>query len=121
MNNEQKHNILLEKADELAWVIYKITKQFPKNELFGMVSQLRRAVLSVPLNVIEGFARQSSREHCRFLEIAYGSLKETKYLLYFSYRERFIAKKEYDEIIKIAEEVGKILWSKTQTLRKKNT
>lgn len=119
MNNEQKHNILLEKADELARVIYKLTKQFPKSELFGIVSQLRRAALSIPLNIIEGFARYSLGDHCRFLEMAYGSLKETKYLLYFSFNEKYIAQKEYEEIIKLTEEVGKMLWKKIQTLREK--
>jgi len=121
MNNEQKPNILLEKADKLAWAIYTLTKQFPKGELFGMISQLRRAALSIPLNIIEGFARYSLGDHCRFLEIAYGSLKETKYLLYFSLREEYITQKEYEEIIKLAEEVGKMLWKKIQTLRKKQS
>ena len=121
MNNEQKHDILLEKADELAWMTYKLTKRFPKSELFGIISQIRRAVLSIPLNIIEGFARYSLGDHCRFLEIAYGSLKETKYLLYFSLREEYITQKEYEEIIKLAEEVGKMLWKKIQTLRKKQS
>ncbi|OIO45630.1 MAG: hypothetical protein AUJ24_00295 [Parcubacteria group bacterium CG1_02_36_42] len=119
MNNEQKHNILLEKADKLAWAIYTLTKQFPKEELFGMISQLRRAALSIPLNTIEGFARYSLGDHCRFLEIAYGSLKEIKYLLYFSFREKYVTQKEYEDTINLAEEVGKMLWKKIQTLRKK--
>jgi len=119
MNNKQKHDILLEKADELAWMTYKLTKRFPRSELFGIISQIRRAVLSIPLNIIEGFARYSLGDHCRFLEIAYGSLKETKYLLYFSLREEYITQKEYEDTINLAEEVGKMLWKKIQTLRKK--
>lgn len=118
MNKEQKQNILLEKSDELARAIYRLTRKFPKNELFGIVSQLRRAALSISLNIIEGFARYSLGDHCRFLEIAYGSLKETKYLLYFSLQEEYIHKKEYEEVILLTEEIGKMLWTKMQTLRK---
>jgi four helix bundle protein len=61
------------------------------------------------------------RDHCRFLEISYGSLKETKYLLYFSYREKYINNQEYEEIIKLSEEIGKMLWSKIQTLKNQKT
>jgi len=119
MNNKQKTNILLEKADKFAWMVYKLTKKFPKDELFALTSQLRRAALSVPVNIVEGFARYSLGEHCRFSEVAYGSLKETKYLLYFSLREEYINKNEYSEIIELAEEISKMLWKKIQTLRKK--
>jgi len=116
MNKEQK-NILLEKADEFSFLVYKLTKDFPKSEIFGITSQLRRATLSIPLNIIEGFARSSIKTHRRFLEIAYASLKETKYLLYFSCREKYISKKSYEEIINLSEEIGKILWTKIQTLK----
>ncbi len=116
MNNEQK-NVLLEKADKFAYTVYQLTKKFPKNELFGIISQLRRAALSVPLNIVEGFARYSLAHHCRFLEIAYGSLKEAKYLIYFSYREKYVNKEEYEKSINLSEEVGKMLWKKIQTLK----
>ncbi len=84
---EQKNNITVKKADELARLVYKLTRDFPKEEMFGLTSQIRRASLSIPLNVIEGYARSASKSYRQFLDIAYGSLKETKYLLYFS---RFI-------------------------------
>lgn len=68
--------------------VYKITKNFPRDELHGVTSQLRRAVLSVILNYTEGFARRRGADckvYKNFLEIAYGSLKESEYLIYFSY------------------------------------
>lgn len=80
-------NPLVKKSDKLAHLVYGITRSFPKEELYGLTSQLRRAALSVPLNIIEGFARRGSKDYRQFLHIAYGSLKEAKYLLYFAYQE----------------------------------
>ena len=116
MNREQNRNILLDKSDKLAFEIYRVSKNFPDAELFGLTSQLRRAGMSVPLNIIEGFARQSSKEYIRFLKIAYGSLKETKYLLFFACREKIILESDYNKIIELAEEIGKIIWSKIRSL-----
>ncbi len=114
-----KNSILREKSDIFAHSIYKITKDFPREELFGLTSQLRRSALSIPLNIIEGFARQRRKEHLRFLEISYGSLKETKYLLHFAYKEKHLSQRSYRETIDLAEEVGRLLWSSMKTLRNK--
>lgn len=111
-------DLLILKADQLAHETYRITKKFPDTELFGITSQLRRAALSVVCNIIEGFARNRVKEYIRFLETAYGSLKETKYLLHFSFKESYYSRKEYTTIIYLAEEVGKLLWTKTQYLKK---
>jgi len=74
---------LKKKMDEYAHLVYKVTKDFPKEERYGIVSQLRRAALSVILNYIEGFARHKKAVKKNFWEISYGSLKESKYLLIF--------------------------------------
>jgi len=110
------NHILVQKADILAHEIYKNTRSFPKSELFGIVSQLRRSALSIPLNIIEGFARHKKKEHLHFLEIAYGSLKETKYLIHFSFKEAYIIKNEYNRMIGLAEEIGKLIWTKMQRI-----
>lgn len=119
MNNKQltnddegglKKNPLFLKSDDLAKAVYDISYHLPKDELFGITSQLRRAVLSVPLNIIEGFARQSKNEFQRFLCIAYGSLKETKYLLFFIRRQNYINDETYKKIIAQVEEVARLLW-----------
>ena len=68
-----------ELADELVILIYRATRQFPKEEIFGLVSQMRRAAVSVPSNIVEGCARESQAEYLRFLEIAFGSLRELHY------------------------------------------
>ena len=116
---DNKKNPLIEKSDKLTYLVYKSTKNFPKDELYGLTSQLRRAALSIPLNIIEGFARKTSKDYRQFLYIAYGSLKETKYLLYFAYREGYFSKEEYDKILSIGEEVGKIIWSSIKTITNK--
>jgi four helix bundle protein len=64
--------------------IIKATKHFPKNEMFGITSQIRRSALSIPVNIVEGYGRKSKAELSRFIDIALGSLAETEYLLNFS-------------------------------------
>ena len=68
-----------ELADKMALLIYERTRSFPKEEMFGLSSQMRRAAVSVPSNIVEGCARESQAEYVRFLEIAYGSLRELHY------------------------------------------
>ena len=65
-----------ELADEVVILIYRATREFPKEEIYGLTSQMRRAAVSVPSNIVEGCARESQTEYLRFLEIAFGSLRE---------------------------------------------
>ncbi len=104
--------------DEYVHLIYKLTKEFPKEELFGSTSQLRRSSLSVVLNYIEGYARGNNKIHRNFLNISYGSLKESKYLLRFSLVEKYMVEKDYQESIKLADEISAMLWS---TIKKIDT
>ena len=71
-------------AHQLTVEVYKITQSFPKSEQFGLTSQVRRSVSSVPTNIIEGQARQYKKEFIQFLYVAKGSLEETNYHLYLS-------------------------------------
>jgi four helix bundle protein len=68
-----------EVTDEVAVLIYRLTRKFPKEETYGLTSQMRRAAVSVPSNIVEGCARESQSEYLRFLEIAFGSLRELHY------------------------------------------
>jgi len=108
---------LKKKMDEYAHLVYKITKNFPKEELYGVTSQLRRACLSVVLNYIEGFARQRKAVKRNFWEVSCGSLKESEYLLYFSFRERYLNEKEYKRAVKLSDEIGAMLWRSLQSLK----
>lgn len=106
----QFHDELKSKMDEYAHLVYKVTKQFPKDELYGVTSQLRRSALSVILNYIEGYARCRDKVYKNFLEISYGSLKESKYILHFSLVENYLSKDDYEKVIKLAEDIGAMLW-----------
>jgi len=79
-----------ELADELAIIIYRITKDFPKVEIYGLPAQMRRAAISVPSNIVEGCARESLSEYVRFLEIAFGSLRELFYQFTLAKRLRYL-------------------------------
>ncbi|KKQ41325.1 MAG: S23 ribosomal protein [Microgenomates group bacterium GW2011_GWC1_37_8] len=97
-------------SDEFAWSVYNLTDDFPKEELFGLTSQLRRAVLSIPLNIVEGYARNSKNEFRRFLKISLGSLAEVGYLLDFALRRKYISNKNFEEAIVLKERCGQLIW-----------
>lgn len=104
------HEELKQQMNEATHAVYRLTKKFPREELYGVVSQFRRATLSVILNYIEGYARQRSKVHKNFLEISYGSLQEAKYLLDFSFEEQYIDKKEHEDVARSFDRIGKMLW-----------
>ena len=97
-------------SDELAYRVYKITQNFPKEEIYGLTSQVRRSALSIPTNIVEGYSRKGDKELSRFVNISLGSLAETKYLLYFSNRLGYFKKDIYSELKKGYDKLGKSLW-----------
>ena len=105
-----------ELADEVALLAYKETMGFPKIEQFGLTSQIRRAAVSVPSNIVEGCARDSDKDYLRFLDIAYGSLKELEYQLSLAFRLNFLS----DGTVFQAKvnEASKVLGSLIRALRK---
>jgi len=109
---------LKHKMDEYVHFIYKISRQFPKDELYGSVSQIRRATLSIILNYIEGFARRRPAVQLNFFEISYGSLKESKYLLDFSKAEGWVNIVDYNKGKELVDEIGAMLWTEISSLEK---
>jgi four helix bundle protein len=105
--------------DEYAHYVYKICKNFPDDERFGITSQIKRSSVSVILNYIEGYSRRKSKVRLNFLEISYGSLKESKYLLYFSLKENFLSKDNYLLAYKLSEEISAMLWTEIINLENK--
>lgn len=85
-------------ADDLAVAIYQITKRFPKEDVYGLTSQIRRAAYSVPANIAEGSARESLKDYLHFLYIARGSLTESQYFVHLAHRLEFIAVDAYETL-----------------------
>jgi four helix bundle protein len=98
-----------ELADQLALTTYKATASFPREEQFGLTSQLRRAAVSVASNIVEGSARFSESEYVRFLEMSYGSARELEYQIGLSYRLGFLDANSHNEILQLATETAKVL------------
>lgn len=106
-----------EKAHHLAVEVYKATAAFPKEELYGLTSQLRRASVSIPTNIAEGCGRNTDADFARFLQIAMGSASETEYELILAYDLHFLPKDRFEALQSEVEEVKKMLASLLKTLR----
>src|SRR3989338_687290 len=89
--------------------IYKITKRFPKEEIFGLISQMRRCVVSITSNIAEGFSRQSYKEKLQFYSIAQGSVTELQNQLLISKDVNYITENEFQNISEQAIKVHKII------------
>ncbi len=85
-------------ADDLTVTIYERTRSFPKEELYGLTSQLRRAAYSVPANIAEGSARNTQRDYLHFLYIARGSLSEVQYFIHLSKRLNYISATQHAQV-----------------------
>ncbi len=108
--NSYKSLLVWQVADELAFSIYELCSTFPKEEIYGLTSQLRRAVLSIVLNIVEGYARNNKNEFRQFLRIALGSLAETEYLIYFAEKRKYISQNALVKVALLEEKCGKLLW-----------
>ena len=120
MYNDTNKLIVWQKSHELVLIIYEITKNFPKEELLGLTSQIRRAAVSIPSNIVEGKARGSDKDYKRFLLIARGSLEELKYQLLLAKDLLYMDEKKYNEILKLSKDVGRLLNGLIRSLNEKN-
>ena len=96
-------------ADDLVVLGYSATRSFPKEELYGITSQLRRALVSVPTNIAEGANRGHKKEYPHFLYTARGSIAETEYLLHISKRLGYLKDDEYRKLEGLRKETAKTL------------
>jgi four helix bundle protein len=106
-----------EKSHQLALAIYKATKEFPKEELYGLTSQIRRSSMSVPTNIAEGCGRFTDADFARFLQMAMGSASEAEYQLILAHDLDFLPKDTYEKLRNEVEEVKRMLASLLKTLR----
>lgn len=115
-NNDEVRHVLKNKANKLAHLGYDLTFKFPKEELYCLTSQVRRALISVPSNIIEGYSRYSKKEFLHFIKISFASLAEVKYQMSFAVERGYISEDDSKEFMMMSEEVSKMLWSSINTL-----
>ncbi len=106
-----------ELADELVLLIYRITNGFLKSEVYGLTSQMRRAAVSVPSNIVEGCARESQAEYLRFLEIAFGSMGELHYQFSLATRLGYVREPDVTLCNEAMNEASKVLSALIRSLR----
>jgi four helix bundle protein len=113
MPNIQSHRDLVvwQKSMELAELIYHLAERFPKKEIYGLVSQMTRAAVSVPSNIAEGQARGTSKDYSYFLSVSKGSLMELETLLMLSVRIKFLFSEEAQPAFDLITEISKMLTS----------
>lgn len=99
--------LVWQKAHQLVVNVYSLTKGFPADERFGLISQMRRAAVSVPVNIAEGFRRQGKADKVRFFNISQGSLEELRYYLLLAKDLHYQA--DQDDLIPLLVEVSKML------------
>ena len=114
------HNKLkaFELADQVALAIYKVTRSFPQDEVYGLTSQMRRAAVSVPSNIVEGCARSSQQEYTRFLDIAFGSLRELMYQFSLASRLGYVPASSTTGIQESLLETERVLSALIRSLRR---
>jgi len=106
-----------ELADDLALETYRLSKEFPKEEVFGLVAQMRRAAVSIASNIVEGCARDSRAEYLRFLEIAFGSVRELAYQAGLAERLGYFRKGEGPGFLGKIDECEKVLSALIRSVR----
>jgi len=111
--------IAWQKAMELVKQIYKLTKEFPKEEIYGLTSQIRRAAVSVPSNIAEGQGRDSTKEFLHHLSIAYGSLMETETQVLIAESLEYLKSDETIYVLEKTAEVGRLFNGLTRSLKQK--
>ncbi len=104
-----KDLIVWQNAMDLAEIVYQITMSFPKEEMYGLTNQLRRAAVSIPSNIEEGQARQSTAEFRNFLSMARGSLAEVETQLLLANRFKYITDVSLNQIMEVHQEVSKMI------------
>lgn len=109
--------LVWKKAHKLTISIYNLTEVFPKKEIYGLVSQLRRAAVSIPTNIVEGNSRRTKKDFLNFLYIARSSLEEVKYLSMLSKDLGYIKDEDYDMVESDLDEIGKLLFGLIKNTR----
>jgi four helix bundle protein len=114
-----KDLIVWQKSVHFVTVIYQTTKKFPKDEVFGLVSQMRRCAVSIPSNIAEGYGRRSTNDYLRLLQIAMGSVYEIQTLLEISRNLEYVSPSRFGEVYELSREIERMLSGLIKKVRAK--
>jgi four helix bundle protein len=107
--NSFKELIVWQEAMNLVEMIYMCTKRFPKEEIYGLTSQMRRAAISIPANIAEGYGRKARKEYIQFLAISNGSLTELETHVLIAHRINYLEENDLEKILSQMQTVGRLL------------
>jgi len=113
-----KDLVVWQKGIELVNDVYSITRKFPKEEMFGLTNQMRRASISIPANIAEGWGRKSTKNYIQFIRISIGSLFEMETMCIIAKNQNYIDERIYSTISANLEELGRMLNKLLQSLDK---
>jgi len=117
--SDYRQLIVWQKAMGLVEAVYKMTTHFPKDEIYGLTAQIRRAAVSIPSNIAEGQGRRTTREFLNFLSVAHGSLKEVETQVMIARRLQFIRQEGESELLELTAEIGRLMSGLANSLKKK--
>ena len=106
---DYKKYLVWQKSHQLTLEVYRLTRSFPKEEMFALTSQMKRSSSSIPTNIAEGCGRSSDKDFCRFLYISYGSANELEYQIILSIDLQFINSEDGENLLSQIEEIKKML------------
>ena len=116
---DHKDLIVWQKSMELTRIIYTLTKRFPQGEIFGLTNQIRRAVVSIPSNIAEGFGRNSDKQFIHFLKIAKGSAAELETQLLISRYLSYLTAKDAKSTLALYDEIARMLGALIRNIEKR--
>ena len=116
-----KKVVAWQRADQLTIEVYRITREFPREEIYGLTSQVRRSAYSVPANIAEGAGRETDTEYLRFLHIARGSLSETEYFLHLAHNLGYLSNEEYKEVTVLVNQTFAAMHGLIRTISRDNS
>ena len=115
-----KELIVWQKSHKLVLEIYKVTRSYPKEEVYSLTNQIRMASVSIAANIAEGYKKKTKASKLNFLNISEGSLEEVKYYIILSKDLEFISEKEFNQLESITEEVGRLISGYSSAISKNN-
>jgi four helix bundle protein len=111
--------IVYQKAKQLAILVYLATKTYPSSEIHGLVSQMRRAAVSIAANIVEGYTKSTTKDFIRYLDISLGSLAELEFYFELGFELKYLDQETYLKFQNLALEINKLLRSFQRSLREK--